>query len=141
MWVREYSKLYENIDKDKVWQIMIDINNWPTWHGDLEYCELGEGGFKVGNHFYLKPKEGSKMKIILTEIEEYKRFTDCTKFFGAEMYDTHSIQRVPGGLLISHRMAVNGILSWLWIKLVCQNIFNNIIPQEMDALVNLARTK
>jgi len=38
----------------------------------------------------LKPKGAPAVKIKLTEINEMQNFTDCTKFFGAKMYDTHS---------------------------------------------------
>ena len=137
MWTREYSKLYPGIKSQDIWNIWIDVNNWPTWHGDLDYCKM-EGEFAVGNHFFLKPKGVSPVKIIITEIEKGKSFTDCTKFFGAKMYDTHSMVETEGGLLLSHKMVVTGPLKWLWIKLVAQNVFNDV-AEEMENLVMLAR--
>lgn len=49
----------------------MDVNNWPAWHGDLDYCIL-EGKFEIGNFFMLKPKGESPVKIVLTEIVQYK---------------------------------------------------------------------
>lgn len=137
MWTRTFSKIYKGLKKEDIWRIMTDVNSWPTWHDDLEYCKM-EGDFKVGNHFILKPKGVRAVKIILTEVIEGVSFTDCTIFPGAKMYDTHSIQETSEGLIISNTMIVTGPLKWLWIKLVAQNVADTI-PDETEALVNLAR--
>lgn len=137
MWIRTYSKLYSGVKKDNIWRLWTDINNWSQWHGDLDYCKL-EGDFKVGNHFMLKPKGVSPVKIVLTEINEGKSFTDCTTFFGAKMYDTHSMEETPEGLLLSNKLVVTGPLRWLWIKLVAQHVADTV-ADEMDALVSLAK--
>ncbi len=137
MWTRTYSKLYSGVKKENIWHLWTDINNWPQWHDDLDYCKL-EGEFKVGNHFMLKPKGIKPVKIVLTEINADKSFTDCTNFFGAKMYDTHSMEETPEGLLLSNKLVVTGPLRWLWIKLVAQHVADTI-PDEMDSLVNLAK--
>lgn len=137
MWTRTYRKTFTGVDKNTIWRIWTDINHWPTWHGDLEYCTL-EGPFTVGNHFMLKPKGIRAVKIMLTEIKEGESFTDCTTFFGAKMYDTHALKETPEGLELSNTLIVTGPLKWLWIKLVAQNVADTI-PEETEALVKLAR--
>ena len=137
MWTRSFSKVYPDVRKEDVWQLWTDINNWPKWHGDLDDCKM-EGAFKVGNHFLLKPKGMKAVKIMLTEIEEGKKFTDCTTFFGAKMYDTHAMEETPEGLQLTNLLVVTGPLKWLWIKLVAQNVAATA-PDEMETLVNLAR--
>lgn len=139
MWTRVYSKVYQGIRREDIWAIWIDVNNWAQWHGDLDYCKM-EGAFEVGNHFYLKPKGVSPVKIMLTHIEEGHYFTDCTTFFGAKMYDTHSMEETPEGLKLTNKLVVTGPLSWLWVKLVAQNVADTV-ADETDALVNLARVK
>ena len=138
MWTRTYSKTFKNIKKEIIWQIWTDVNNWPKWHGDLEYCKL-EGAFVVGNHFMLKPKGVKAFKIALTHIEEGRKFTDCTPFFGAKMYDTHELEETPDGLRLTNTLVVTGPLKFLWIKLVAQNVADSV-PHEMEALVELARS-
>ena len=138
MWKQFHSKLYTNVKKENIWRLWTDFNNWATWHGDLDYCKM-EGDFAVGNHFMLKPKGVRPVKIIITEINEGYSFTDCTIFPGAKMYDTHTMEETPDGLLLSNTLIVTGPLKWLWIKLVAQNVANTI-PDEVDALVNLARS-
>lgn len=138
MWTRTYSKTFQNIKREEIWRIWIDINNWPKWHGDLDYCKL-EGHFAVGNHFFLKPKNIKPVKILLTEINEGYSFTDCTSFFGAKMYDTHSMEETPDGLKLTNILTVTGPLKWLWIKLVAQNVADTA-SEETESLVKLARS-
>lgn len=137
MWTRIYSKIFQGISSEHIWRIWTDVNNWPTWHGDLDYCKL-EGDFVVGNHFMLKPKGISPVKIMLTEIVDGHSFTDCTSFFGAKMYDTHAMIDTLDGLELTNKLVVTGPLKWLWIKLVAQNVADTV-PEEMESLVNLAR--
>jgi len=137
MWVREYSKTFQGVTKEAIWQIWTDINQWPKWHGDLEECKL-EGPFAVGNHFMLKPKGMGAVKIMLTEINEGRNFTDCTSFPGAKMYDTHGMEETPEGLKLTNKLVVTGPLKWLWVKLVAQHIADTI-SEETEALVKLAR--
>ncbi len=135
MWARTYSKTFHSLRREDVWRIWTDINNWPTWHGDLEYCKL-EGHFQVGNHFMLKPKGVKPVKIWLTDINEGYSFTDCTSFLGAKMYDTHAMEETAEGLKLSNTLSVIGPLKWLWIKLVAQNVADTV-PEEMESLVKL----
>jgi hypothetical protein len=138
MWTRTHSKVYSGIKKDDIWRIWSDVNNWATWHGDLEYCKM-EGAFTVGNHFMLKPKGAPAVKIELVAIEEGHTFTDCTQFFGAKMYDTHALEETSDGIRLTNTLVVTGPLKFLWIKLVAKNVADTV-PQEIDALVNLARS-
>lgn len=137
MWTRSYSKTFQGIEKEDIWRIWADVNNWPTWHGDLDYCKL-EGSFTVGNYFMLKPKGVNPVKIVLTEINEGRDFTDCTSFFAAKMFDTHSMIETAEGLMLTNKLVVTGPLKWLWIKLVAQNVADTV-PEEMEALVKRAR--
>ena len=139
MWTKTHSKFYPNVSPEAIWEIWTDINNWPSWHDDLDYCKL-DGDFKVGNHFMLKLKGAPAVKIMLTKINEGQNFTDCTNFFGAKMYDTHSMELKDGGVLLSNKLVVIGPLKWLWIKLVAQSVANTV-SDEMDALVYLAQEK
>ncbi|PWU05717.1 MAG: polyketide cyclase [Verrucomicrobia bacterium] len=138
MWKKTFTKLYQGVLAEDIWSLWTDVNNWPTWHADLEYCKM-ETPFEVGNHFYLKPKGAPPVKIILTEIKKEHQFTDCTTFFGAKMYDTHTLEETKDGLLLTNTLVVTGPLQWLWIKLVAQKVANSI-PDDLDALVHLAKT-
>lgn len=134
-WRRIYSKTYPGVTKEAVWNAWRNIDQWPEWHGDLEYCKL-EGEFKVGSHFYLKPQKMRRVKIELIAVEEGKKFRDCTRFPGARMIDTHEMEETAEGLKLTNIITMEGPLSWLWIKLVGQYVAETI-PEEMDSLVDM----
>ncbi len=135
MWKKTYSKIFKGVKLEDIWRIWTNINNWPTWHGDLDYCSL-EGKFEVGNHFFWKPKGAKAVKIVLTEINHGYSFTDCTTFFGAKMYDTHVMEETDKGLKLTNTLVVTGLLKWFWIKLVAQNVADSV-PEETESLVKL----
>lgn len=138
MWKKSYSQVYQNVNKATIWNLWSDVNRWTTWHGDLDSCTM-EGPFAVGNHFFLQPKGSRPVKIFLTEITAGHSFTDCTAFPGAKMHDTHILEETPEGLKITSTLEVKGILSWLWVRLVAQNVAASA-PREMDSVVALARS-
>lgn len=137
MWTKTYSQTFKNVNRETIWRLWTDVNNWPKWHADLDFCKL-EGDFAVGNHFILKPKGIKPVKIVLTEVNEGNSFTDCTAFFGAKMYDTHTLEETAEGLKLTNTLKVVGPLKWLWVKLVAQNVANTV-PVEMQALVKQAQ--
>lgn len=137
LWKKTFVKTYPGVSKEAAWKIAVDINRWPEWHGDLDSCTM-EGAFAVGNYFMLKPKGMKAVKIVLTDIQEGRSFTDCTTFFGASMYDTHAMEETAEGLRITNTLVVTGPLKWLWIKLVAQHVADTI-EEETESLVRLAR--
>ena len=137
MWEKIHKKVYTGITKEAIWSVWTDVNSWPKWHDGLEYCKM-QGPFVVGNHFMLKPKTMGPVKITLTEVIQGYSFTDCTTFFGAKMYDTHSIEETSEGLVLCNKLVVTGPLAWVWIKLVAQYVANSV-PKKMDASVKVAK--
>lgn len=138
MWTHTWEKTFKNVSKEVIWKLWTDINHWPKWHDDLEYCQL-HGQFEKGAYFTLKPKKMREVSIQITDVSPGVEFTDCTTFFGAKMYDTHSMLETENGLTIKNKMLVTGPLSWIWVKLVA-NYVANTIPDETEALITLART-
>lgn len=139
MWLKSNSNIYPNINKADIWQLWADVNNYVSWHDDLDYCRL-QGDFVVGNYFTLKPKGGPTFKVHITELVENQLFVDCTHFPGAKMYDIHQLEETPSGLRITNTIKVTGWLSFLWVQLVAKNVAKSAV-KEMETLVKLARAK
>lgn len=137
MWIKKFSKLYPGIKKEAVWNIWGDVNNWSSWDEDLEYCRL-ETSFAADNEFILKPKGGPKVKIILSEVVPYKKFTTICKFLGATMYDIHELEEMTDGLQVSHTVLVTGPLRFIWIHLVAKKVAASV-PHQTENLIALAR--
>lgn len=136
MWVKSYNKVYQGVTKKDVWRIWSDVNNWPKWDKELEYCKM-ENMFIEGSQFVLKPKGGPKVTITLSEVKPNEKFTDYCKFLGATMYDAHELEETSNGLRITNTITVTGPLSFIWVYLVAKNVANSA-PKQMDALVDSA---
>ncbi len=139
MWVRTYTKIYQNASAKDIWDRWADIDNWHEWNPGVEYCKL-QGRFEKGSFFALKPKGAPLAQIELIEVEKGKKFTDCTTFPGAKMYGTHEIEETPDGLKLITTMKVEGWLKWVWVFLVARKIVAKTAVQT-DNLVQLTRKK
>jgi hypothetical protein len=136
MWTKSYSIITKEVTKEQMWKLFSDVNNWPSWDTGIEFAKL-EGKFEKGNHFVFQPKGGPKLKIGIIEAVENQKFTDFTKFPLAKMFGEHTFEQTPQGLKITTTMKVEGMLSFLWIKLVAQKIVNTL-PTDMDAQIKAA---
>jgi hypothetical protein len=136
MWTQSHTIVTNKATKEQMWKLFANVNNWNSWDEGIEYAKM-DGNFEKGNHFILKPKGGPKVKIQLIETVENKKFTDLTKFPLAKMYGEHVFEETTSGLKITTTMKVEGVLGFLWRKLVAQNIAN-ALPVEMEQQVNYA---
>ncbi|HSW48124.1 MAG TPA: SRPBCC family protein [Candidatus Saccharimonadales bacterium] len=125
MWSKTYSITTKKVTGEQIWKLFADVNNWHTWDKGTEYAKL-DGKFEAGNYFILKPKGGPKVKVKLIEVVKNKKFVDVTHFPLAQMYDEHLFDATPEGLKITYTISVKGLLAFLWVKIVAQNIVNNL---------------
>ena len=136
MWSKSYSIVTKEATKEQLWTLLADVNNWHTWDEGIEYAKM-DSPFEEGNYFILKPQKAPKVKIQLVEVIKNKTFTDLTRFPLAKMWGKHTFDETPDGLKIMTTMSVKGLLSFLWIKLVAQDIVN-ALPLEMANQVKIA---
>jgi len=136
MWTKSYSIVTKEVTKEQMWKLFADVNNWHTWDEGIEFAKM-EGEFEKGNHFLLKPKGGPKLNIELIETIENVKFVDLTKFPLAKMYGEHLFEETPQGLKITTTMKVEGLLAFLWIKLVAKGIVDGL-PNEMQMQIKTA---
>ena len=136
MWTKSYSLLTREATKEQLWKLFADVNSWHEWDTEIEYAKM-EGRFEKGNHFILKTRKGPKVTIELVETIENHIFVDLTRFPLAKMYGKHEFKDTPEGLLITTTMTVQGLLAFLWIRIVAQDIVKGL-PLEMEKQVKLA---
>lgn len=139
MWVKQFSKVYQGIRKEDIWRAWRDVNNWPKWDNELEYCNL-KGDFTQGVQFVLKPRSGPKVKITLSEVITNEKFTDYCQFFGATMYVEHELADEPEGLRLTNTISVIGPLAFIWIHLVVKKVVL-AVPIQTDNLVDFVKEK
>jgi hypothetical protein len=136
MWTKSHSIVTREVTKEQMWKLFADVNNWHTWDTGIEFAKL-EGKFEKGNHFMFQPKGGPKLKIGIIEAIENQNFTDFTKFPLAKMYGEHTFEDTSNGLKIMTTMKVEGILGFLWIKIVAQKIAD-ALPIDMKEQIKAA---
>ena len=138
MWSKTYSITTNKVTREQMWKLFADVNGWPTWDSGVEYAQLN-GSFEQGNHILLKPKGGPKIKIVLSEIIDEQLFITVSSFPLAKIYHEHLFEETSDGLRISYTITVKGVLSFLWVKLIAQNLFNSI-PKDVVKQINIAKT-
>lgn len=121
MWTKSYSKTVENLNATQVWTVWTDVNQWHTWQDDIEYAKLN-GEFKNGSVIHFKPKGGPNIKLELTKVKPDSVFVDLTRFPLARMYDFHELIDHGNKLEIKSTIQIEGPLSFLWRKLVAENV-------------------
>ncbi len=137
MWARTHSIVTKEVTKEQMWKLFSDVNNWHTWDKGCEFAKI-EGPFQKGNHFTLRPKGGPTVSIELLEVVENISFTDVTRFPLARMYDTHQFEETANELKITHTITVEGILGFLWVKIVAQKLAD-ALPLDMQEQIKAAQ--
>ncbi|MBI3897412.1 MAG: SRPBCC family protein [Gammaproteobacteria bacterium] len=138
MWSKTYSKTVKGLKAAQVWKVWIDVNQWHTWQSDIDYARL-DGAFSVGNRFLLKPKGGPKVNIRIAKVEPNKSFTDFTQFPLAKMYGVHEFVEKGDDLEIRTTVSIDGALSFIWRKLVAEDVANSM-PQQTQQLIDRAQS-
>lgn len=136
MWTKSYSVTTKDVTKEQMWNLFADVNKWPLWDEGVEFTEL-KGNFEKGNSFILKPKGGPKTKVTLLETVVNKSYIDVTAFPLAKMYGSHVFEETPDGLKITITMSVKGILAFLWVKIVAQDIVKGL-PEDVKKQIETA---
>ena len=77
------------------------------------------------------------MKVELLETEVNRSFLDVTRFPFAKMYDQHTFEKTAQGLRITNTISVTGLLAFVWIRLVAQNIVKGL-PEEVATQIKAA---
>jgi hypothetical protein len=128
MWSRTYSQKVKGLSAEHLWEVWTDVNQWHTWQDNIEYADL-DGEFAAGKSFLFKPKNGSAISIELTEVEPRRNFTDVTRFPLAKMRGTHEIIERGDELEVKTTINIDGLLSFVWRKLVAEEVANGLKVQ------------
>lgn len=137
MITKTYSFTTKEIKQEQIWKLMSNVNNWKNWDDTIENAEI-HGEFKAGTFFTLRPKGGPNVKIQLVEVKPNYYFKDLTKFPLAKMYGEHFYENTSDGLKITITMTISGALSFLWNKIVMQDIVNHL-PEDVKTQISEAK--
>jgi hypothetical protein len=136
-WEKTHKIQVKNLGKKQIWKVWQDVNQWHHWDTDIEFARLDQP-FAVGSQFLLKPKGGPKFKIKLVKVEKDTAFTDVTKFPLAKMYGIHEMRETKEGLELSHTVRIEGLLSFLWKKIIAEKVAAGL-EEQTEKMVQQAR--
>jgi len=137
MWSRSYRATVTGLTVGRLWQVWTDVNQWHTWQHDIEYATL-DGEFDAGNIIHFKPKGGPRLALELADVVPMSAFVDVTTFPFARMYDSHELIERDGAVEIRTTISVQGPLSFVWRKLVAENVVNGL-REQTERLIARAR--
>lgn len=138
MWYTEISKTTK-ATKEQIWKIWSDVNNWHVWDEDLEYANL-EGDFTLHTRGSVKSKGAPKNKFVIIECEKYSRFTNRTTLPLCKIDFIHILTQTSDGLMLTHRIEMKGMLSFLFSKIIGVAI-NKGLSQSVQNLIKLAENE
>ena len=125
MWKKTHSIVVKHVSREQIWKLFSDVNNWVNWDTTIEKAHI-DGNFEVGNTFILQPKWAPEFHIEIIEATPNQSFTDLTRFPLARMYGIHTFEDVDEGMKMTTTIRIEWILSWIWRKIVAENIMKNI---------------
>jgi hypothetical protein len=135
--IKTYSITTKDITQNQIWKLISNVNDWKNWDSSIDNSEI-HGEFKTGTFFTLRPKGGPNVKIQLVDVKPNSYFKDLTKFPLAKMYGEHFYEDTKDGLKITVTMSISGFLSFLWNKIVMQDIVNHL-PQDLETQIQEAK--
>ena len=135
MWTIETS-CKTSAEKEKIWNLWIDVNRWNVWDKEVEYAEI-LGSFDKGTKGILKPKNGPKTTFEIVECQNFKSFKTRSILPFCQMDFIHQLNEKDNQLEISHRVEMTGFMAFLFSKIIGKNIEKGL-PKAVETLVNLA---
>lgn len=136
MWSKEVS-IRTNASKEQIWKLWSDVSNWKSWDDQVTESSI-DGKFIKGTKGKLVPKEGPNSTFQLIEVTELKSFTSRAKLPLGKMDFVHLIDESNGELIITHRIEISGLLTFLFSRLIGEKLIKEI-PEAMDNLDKLAK--
>ena len=126
-------------DPAGVWERYTDVDHWSEWSKGVEESSL-DGEFEVGSKGTLKAPQLFRTRFELVEVEPERRFVSQAKVPGAAIVFDHVIDPGDGRTRITHRVAIEGRLDFLWNPLIGR-IIKRELPDSVERLAELAHEK
>ena len=123
-----------NANKEKVWNVITNINNWSTWQSDISNPKL-KGDLVPNSHFDWKTG-GAKIHSTIHTVNLYKEFGWTGKTFGMYAIHNWTINEVNGKIIVSVDESMEGFLAKLLKK-----GFNKNLEKDMQHWLELLKAE
>ncbi len=136
MWSKKVT-IKTDASKEQIWNLWSDVKNWNKWDEEIKFSHL-DGDFEVGTLGVLKPTKGPKSKFKIYSTNKPNEFTAIFYLPLTKAYFTHELIEKDGQLYISHGIEMKGVLSFLFSRLIGENLIKNL-PTAMEKLSQMAK--
>jgi uncharacterized protein YndB with AHSA1/START domain len=97
-----------NADPELVWNVLIDVKNWPNWNPDVKNVVMDQK-FTVGSQFKWKAGPGT-ITSKLQEIEKPKLLVWTGKTIGIHAVHVWRLKPIGGQTIISSEESWDGLI-------------------------------
>jgi uncharacterized protein affecting Mg2+/Co2+ transport len=125
--------------KEKVWETLIDVENWNVWDTELKSAKLN-GEFKVGAKGILIPNKGPKLNFYISEIIPNETYTFKTKMPLGWLDIKRTLIVENDKILFTDDIQFTGILKHIF-GLILGKGFIKVLPEVMQKFKKLAESK
>ncbi|BBU20262.1 SRPBCC family protein [Mycobacterium xenopi] len=99
---------------ERVWQLLVDVENWPTWTASMrEITRLDDGPLAVGSRARVVQPKGRPTVWTVTELEPMRTFTWVAKQPGLTLEAVHRIDGTGQQVRTTLEFIGTGPLAWL----------------------------
>jgi Polyketide cyclase / dehydrase and lipid transport len=124
---------------DKVWQSLIDVQNWHKWDTEILDAKL-DGEFAVGTKGIMKPKTGPKLKFYISEIIPNQSYTFNTLMPVGELVIKRSLIVENEQVHFTDDIAFTGFLKVVF-GIMLGGQFRKVLPEVMNKFKKIAESK
>jgi len=113
---------------DRVWQLTIDVTNWPSFTSTMQRVErLDDGPIRVGSSARIKQPGQTPAVWTVTRIDTGREFTWQTKRMGVTMTGSHIVEDVGDRCRNTLTIDITGPMSGLF-----GIMFGGVLRKSLD---------
>jgi hypothetical protein len=101
-------------DPDSVWELLTDLEKWPTWKSDVRSVAL-HGALKPGSIFVWKAGPRT-IRSTLQEVDRPRAIGWTGATFGVKAIDVFRLEASDGGTLVSEAESWEGLVVRLFAR-------------------------
>jgi len=118
--------------REAVFALYANISSWCDWDTEVQAVHLSEG-LRVGSHGWLKPRQGPKAKIRVTEVVPNVSFTVEGMLPLCRMEFGHELLSQADCTVAAHSVRFVGPLAFLFRRLIGRGI-DSTLPDTLAGL-------
>lgn len=124
-------RIFIEASPQDIYSLYADVENWNQWDKEEVYSHL-LGAFEIGVKGILKPTNGPKAKIAVTDATPNKTLLLRANYHSA-FYHLSTSCRLKENTEVTHKVKFSGLTSFLFGKVVGKKIYDGP-PSTLEGL-------